>query len=172
MPPPLLYDLSKIDFSKPLFDIDAIRRVNPQRNAMEHLTAIVHVDTTGHGLVGYKDIREDEFWVGGHMPGYPLMPGVILCESAAQLASFYAQKYNLLGGNFVGFGGMDNVRFRTPVYPGCRLVLMAKIKQLRVNRMATFDFMGLVENEVVFSGEMLGIPVFQDQSRLKPKSAS
>ncbi|HTI49839.1 MAG TPA: beta-hydroxyacyl-ACP dehydratase, partial [Planctomycetaceae bacterium] len=85
MPPPTLYDLSSIDFSRPVFDIEAIRRLNPQRNQMEQLSAIVFVDTENHGIVGYKDVTDNEFWVTGHMPGFPLMPGVIMCEAAAQL---------------------------------------------------------------------------------------
>ncbi|MGQ0636883.1 MAG: 3-hydroxyacyl-ACP dehydratase FabZ family protein [Planctomycetaceae bacterium] len=163
MPPPALYDLSQIDFSRPVFDIEAIRRVNPQRNQMEQLTAIVYVDTENHGLVGYKDITENEFWVPGHMPGFPLMPGVIMCEAAAQLAGFYAQKYKLLGGDFVGFGGMDEIRFRGPVFPGSRLVLMARMTSLRPNRRATFEFQGLVEDRVIFTGSMIGVPITRDQ---------
>ena len=38
-----------------------------------------------HLVVGYKDVRADEFWVRGHMPGNPLLPGVLMCEAAAQL---------------------------------------------------------------------------------------
>lgn len=163
MPPPALLDISQIDFSRPVFDIEAIRRVNPQRNQMEHLTAVVYVDTVNHAVVGYKDITEDEFWVPGHMPGFPLMPGVIMCEAAAQLAGFYAQKYKLLGGDFVGFGGMDEIRFRGPVFPNCRLILLAKMKELRPNRRATFDFQGMVEDKIVFTGSMIGVPISRSQ---------
>jgi len=163
VPPQALYDLTQIDFSRPIFDIEAIRRVNPQRNQMEQLTAVVYVDTVHHGRVGYKDITENEFWVPGHMPGFPLMPGVIMCECAAQLASFYAQKYKLLGGDFVGFGGMDEIRFRGPVFPNCRLILLAKMTELRPNRRALFDFQGFVEDRMVFSGGMMGVPITRDQ---------
>ena len=105
----LLCDLSQFDFEHPLFDIEEIRRVNPQRFEMEQLTAIVHVDLTQYLIVGYKDITDHEFWCRGHMPGFPLMPGVVLCECAAQLAGFLARKYKLLGGDFLGFGGMIGV---------------------------------------------------------------
>lgn len=163
MPPQLMYDLSKIDFSRPLYDIEAIRRVNAQRLAMEQLTAVVFVDRENHGLVGYKDITENEFWVTGHMPGFPLMPGVVMCECAAQLASFYAQKYKLLGGDFLGFGGLDEIRFREPVFPNSRLILLARMTELRPHRRAKFDFQGLVNDRVVFSGNMVGVPIMRDQ---------
>jgi 3-hydroxyacyl-[acyl-carrier-protein] dehydratase len=162
MPPQPLFDFSELDFERPLFTIEEIRRVNPQRHEMEQLTAIVHIDSESHTAVGYKDVTENEFWVAGHMPGFPLMPGVILCECAAQLASFYILKYDLLKGDYMGFGGLKNVRFRSPVHPGCRLILMARANKVRPNRMSEFEFQGFVEDRMVFSGEMLGIPIVRD----------
>ena len=64
-----------------------------------------------HICVGYRDISDSEFWVRGHMPGMPLMPGVIMCEAAAQLASYYSQRYDLLGAEMVGFGGIAFAAF-------------------------------------------------------------
>lgn len=163
MPPPPFVDLSKLDFNKPLFDLQEIRRVNPQRHEMEQLTGIVHIDRDNHVAAGYKDVTHEEFWITGHMPGFPLMPGVILCECAAQLAGFYARKFNLLGGDYLGFGGMDNVRFRYPVFPGCRLVLAAKVTKIRPHRRAEYDFQGFVEDRMVFSGSMIGVPINRDR---------
>lgn len=160
MPPLTLYDISQFDFANPLFDLDEIRKVNPQRHEMEQLTGIVHVDRENHGLVGFKDVTDKEFWVRGHMPGFPLMPGVILCECAAQLAGFYARKYNILGaGDFLGFGGMSDVRFRRPVFPGERLVIAARVTRIRPKRRAEFEFQGFVDEKMVFSGEMIGVPI-------------
>lgn len=166
MPAPPIYPLEEVNFDNPLYTIEDIRQVNPQRFEMEQLTAILSIDTEGHGLVGYKDVTREEFWIRGHMPEFALMPGVVLCECAAQLAGFYARKYEVLGGgDFLGFGGMEEVRFRSPVYPGDRLLLMAKIARLRPGRRAEFDFQGYVNSKMVFSGRMIGVPIFIDPAR-------
>lgn len=164
MPPQAIYSFDLIDYDKPLFTIDEIRKVNPQRFEMEQLTAILHVNRDEHGIIGYKDISPDEFWVRGHMPDFPLMPGVILCECAAQLAGFYARKYDLLQGDFLGFGGMDEVRFRAPVYVGDRLTIMTKLTKLRPQRRAEFDFQGYVNQKMAFSGKMIGVPIDKNRS--------
>jgi 3-hydroxyacyl-[acyl-carrier-protein] dehydratase len=165
MPPQLLFDYRTLDFSKPMYDIEAIRRLNPQRNQMEQLTAVVYVDPTQHLLVGYKDVTDEEFWVSGHMPGYPLMPGVIMCEAVAQLAAFYSQRYKIVGGDFVGFGGMREVIFRAPVYPPARFIIVARAFDIRMNRRASFHFQGLVNDKVVVHGSMEGVPIFREQQR-------
>jgi 3-hydroxyacyl-[acyl-carrier-protein] dehydratase len=160
MPAPPIYPLESINYDQPLYTIEDIRAVNPQRFEMEQLTAILWVDTEGHGLIGYKDVTDREFWVRGHMPEFALMPGVVLCECAAQLAGFYARKHKVLGGgDFLGFGGMEEVRFRSPVLPGDRLLLMAKVFRLRPGKRAEFDFQGYVGQKMVFSGRMIGVPI-------------
>ncbi|OYV84519.1 MAG: beta-hydroxyacyl-ACP dehydratase, partial [Planctomycetia bacterium 21-64-5] len=106
----LIIDVSQLDYNRVIADLDTIRRYNPQRYEMEQLTAIVYEDVEGKLGVGYKDVRADEFWARGHMPGMPIMPGVMLCECAAQLCSYLSQKYDLLGADVLGFGGMDQVR--------------------------------------------------------------
>ncbi len=153
----LIVNPAEIDFDHVIADIDEIRRYNPQRFEMEQLTAIV-VDDLEQGIcVGYKDLTDHEFWVAGHMPGMPLMPGVIMCEIAAQLCSYFAHKHNLLGDGIVGFGGLDNVRFRGLVRPGDRLIIACAKKQVRRSRMITCLFQAFVGTTLVCEGELRGV---------------
>jgi 3-hydroxyacyl-[acyl-carrier-protein] dehydratase len=158
MPPPLLLDPTGLDLTRVVADREAIQRINPQRFEMEQLTAIVLLDPTQHIVAGYKDVRSDEFWVRGHMPGYPLLPGVLICEAAAQLCSYYIVTAGLLRGDFLGFGGMENVRFRSPVRPGDRLVLIGKSGRLN-RRQMVFNVQGFVGTSMVFHGDILGMPL-------------
>ena len=162
MPPVALVDPTTIDTSRVLYDLEGIRLGNPQRFEMEQLTAIVACDPERHLIVGYKDIEPDEFWVRGHMPDYALMPGVLICEAAAQLSSFYCYVINLMEGGFLGFGGMEDVRFRGQVRPGDRLVLVSKAA--RVNRRQTiFETQGFVETNMVYHGRIIGVPIAAPQ---------
>lgn len=158
MPPVALVDPASIDTSRVLFDREGIRRANPQRFEMEQLTAIVVFEPEQHLVIGYKDLEPTEFWVRGHMPGYPLMPGVMMCEAAAQLASFYCHETQVVKDGFLGFGGMEDVRFRGQVRPGDRLVLVCKAA--RVNRRQTvFETQGFVDNNMVYHGKIIGVPL-------------
>lgn len=154
-----IVDLSLLDFEKPIADLDAIRKLNPQRHEMEHLTGILFEDTDALTCAGYKEVTSEEFWCRGHMPGMPVMPGVIQLEAVAQLSSFFAQKHDLLGAEMVGFGGVDGARFRDVVVPGDRLILMIRLTRARRNRMIVADFQGVVGDKLVVDGSLRGIPL-------------
>lgn len=154
-----IVDPSQWDFDHIIADIEEIRRHNRQRFEMEQLTAIIFEDQERHTCVGYKDITADEFWVRGHMPGMPLMPGVVMLEAAAQLCSYFAHKFDLLGTPMVGFGGLEEVRFRDPVLPGDRLVVMCEMIKARRQRMIVCRFQGAVRTNLVFEGILKGIPI-------------
>ncbi|MCS7022236.1 MAG: beta-hydroxyacyl-ACP dehydratase [Gemmataceae bacterium] len=151
--------VQSLNFDQPIADIKAIRAVNPHRYEFEMLTAIVYVDRQQHRIVGYKDVRADEFWVRGHMPGYPLFPGVLMCEAAAQLAAYYYTSQKIGDpGMLVALGAIDEARFVRPVRPGERLVLVGT--GLKVHRRLTrFHVLGLVGQERVFETQVSGMPI-------------
>ena len=155
----LIVDPSCYDFNRPLAGIDEIRKYNKQRFEFEQLTAVVYENHNEVVCVGYKDLAEDEFWVRGHMPGFPLMPGVIMCEVAAQLASYYTLKCRIMDDSTtMGFAGLDKVRFRGMVRPGDRLVMQTKMITAR-KILVTAHFLGLVGDEIVCEGIIKGVPL-------------
>jgi 3-hydroxyacyl-[acyl-carrier-protein] dehydratase len=152
----LILDFSEYDLSNVVADIEEIRKYNPQRYEMEQLTAICYESRETNTCVGYKDLGPDEFWARGHMPGMPLMPGVIMCEAAAQLASYYSHRYRLMQGGIIGFGGLEEVRFRGLVRPGDRFIIVDRLLKLRRSIM-TCEFQCFVGHNLVCEGVLKGV---------------
>jgi 3-hydroxyacyl-[acyl-carrier-protein] dehydratase len=154
----LIVDFSEYDVDTVLVDADGVRAQNPQRYEMEQLTAIVFEDFARKRCVGYKDVTDHEFWMRGHMPDMPLMPGVIICEAAAQLSGYYTVKHDLLGTRMVGFGGLE-AQFRGVVRPGDRLVIAVQMVKVRRGAMIISDFQAFVRQNLVANGTVKGIPL-------------
>jgi len=163
-----MFDVSTVDDGRVVYDQEQILAVNPQRFEMIQLNAIVHMDMSQNLIVGYKDVRPDEFWVRGHMPDFPLLPGVLMCESAAQLTGFFAKKNDLVPGAFVVFSGMQNVRFRGQVKPGQRFWLVGKAEKIN-RRQITFNVQGFVLGKMVFEADIIGMP-FTPAAELPPEA--
>jgi 3-hydroxyacyl-[acyl-carrier-protein] dehydratase len=153
MPPSLIFDISGMDLSAVVADQELIRTINPQRGDMEHLNGVNYYNHDGR-IVGYKDVRHDEFWVTGHIPGRPLLPGVLMIEAAAQLASFYVKGVSKYDG-FIGFGGVEDCKFRQQVTPGCRLYLIAQQEHARHRRFKS-RMQGIVNGQIVFEATIIG----------------
>jgi 3-hydroxyacyl-[acyl-carrier-protein] dehydratase len=163
MPKELILDFSEYDVDHVVADLDEIRKYNRQRFEMEQLTAVCYFSAERGIAVGYKDLALDEFWVRGHMPGMPLLPGVMTCEIAAQLSSYFAQKMQVLGaGVTLGFGGMNDVRFRGVVVPGQRIVVAIKQTKVRKGVLVVSQFQAFVERNLVAEGEVLGVALPSD----------
>lgn len=154
MPPQFLFDLAGIDLDGILFDQEVIRQFNPQRGHMEHLNGIVYIDHAKGEMIGFKDVRGDEFWVEGHIPGRPLLPGVIMIEAGAQLASFYTRKVMGWTG-FIGFGGVEDCKFRQQVSPGRRMYILGQ-KIWERHRRVGCKVQGLVDGALAFEATIIG----------------
>jgi len=157
MAPQILFDFTVFDFDHPQYDADAIAAVLPHRGDMAQLDAIVHINETLTEAVAFKDVRDDEFWVKGHIPGRPLFPGVLMIEAAAQLSSFVTCKRLKLDA-FIGFVGADEVKFRTQVFPGDRLTLLTQEVKFSPRRFLC-SAQGLVNGSIVFEGKLKGIAI-------------
>ncbi|MHC4271378.1 MAG: 3-hydroxyacyl-ACP dehydratase FabZ family protein [Planctomycetota bacterium] len=158
MPPPLLFDLSAIDLqAAPIFNKQDICTVNLQQYEMQQLDGVLWYDKEKFLILGYKDITDSEFWIRGHIPGRPLMPGVIMVEAAAQLSSFFVKKVYELEG-FIGFASIESAKFRSVVQPGQRLLLLGHITKFK-RRKYTCSVQGLVGQKMVFNTVISGLEV-------------
>ena len=140
-----------------LAGLEAVQACIPQRHEMGLLHGILALDREAGLVVGFHDTRPTDFWVRGHLPGRPLMPGVVMVEAAAQLCAWMA--HDLIPnppGKFFGFAGIDEVRFRGQVEPGERLLLAARIVRVR-KPLAVFGAQAFVRDEMVFEGRITGM---------------
>lgn len=162
-----IVEFDLFDVHKEIASVEDIQRMNHQRFEIQQLDAILFEDAEKGQIVGVKRVSEEEFWVRGHMPGFPLMPGVIMCEVAAQLSSYFGVKNDLLGCDVIGLGGLESVRFRGSVTPGQDLVIMIQGTKIRRRGMICCDFQGWVEQTLVVEGALKGVPLFEASEVIK-----
>ncbi len=143
----------------PVYDLAAVQERIPQRHEMALLQAVVKHDPEEHFAIGYHDTTDQDFWVRGHIPGRPLMPGVVIVEAAAQLSAFIsAWIVSQDEGGLFGFAGLESARFRGQVLPGDRLLLMARATRVR-RKLARFATQAFVQDRLVFEGEIIGASI-------------
>lgn len=127
---------------------DEIKNIIPHR---EPMLLLDEVELEGEVSVGRYTVRGDEFFLNGHFPGNPVVPGVILCEMMGQASCL------LVGDKMSGatpyFTGMNNVRFKRKVLPGDTITLKAEL----LKHKGPFFFVktfAYVDQEICASGEL------------------
>ncbi len=104
---------------------DEIKTILPHRDPML-LVDEVYLNEDG-SATGYYNVRGDEFFLQGHFPGNPIVPGVIQCEMMAQSACvMFADKMKEEDCIPV-YTGLDKARFRGMIRPGDRVRIDTKL---------------------------------------------
>ncbi len=103
---------------------DEIKDIIPHRDSMLLLDEL-RINDEGKAI-GLKNIVGDEWFLDGHFPGNPVVPGVILCEILAQSACVLLPKDKINDGTPY-FTGLDKVRFKSPVRPGDTFITECEI---------------------------------------------
>ena len=155
----------------PLIDFDAlnldavhatreeVRGSIMQRGRFEMLDGIAHLDLENDLVVAFIDVHADAWWASDHVPGRPLFPGALMIEAAAQMCTYdFMQRQPEMADTFVGFAGVDKVRFRGTVEPETRMYFAGRVTRIR-RSMFTYTTQGFVDRKLVYEGEVMGMIV-------------
>ncbi len=153
-----LVDLSSLDLTQDVLSEEEIRVMLPHRHEFQLVDGVCHLDTEKGEIVTYKDWDENPWWARGHIPGRPLMPGVLLAEGAAQAASILMEKTEGWGPErFIGLGGLDSVRYRGQVLPNSRVYFVSARGRRSGNRLAKYPAQAFCDGKMVLEMELIGV---------------
>lgn len=136
------------------FTIQEIQNLLPHRYPFALVDRIIDY-VPGQKAVGIKNVTMNEPFFQGHIPNMPLMPGVLIVESMAQVGGIILVLLPGMLGKFFAFAGIDKVRFRRRVVPGDQLIMTVELLSFKMNRIAKMQGEGYVDGQLVVQGEMI-----------------
>jgi len=116
--------------TQPLLDRLAIEAILPHREPFLLIDEVVELEP-GSRVVARKRVRPDEWYLSGHFPGRPIMPGVLIVEAMAQTGAVAVLSEEENRGRLALFAGIDGVRFKRIVEPGDELELTCDLEKVR-----------------------------------------
>ena len=126
-----------------MMDVTEIREMIRHRYPFLLVDRIVELEPNRR-IVGLKNVTVNESFFQGHFPEKPMMPGVLICETMAQVGAVLARCSEQDSGKVFVLTGLDRVRFKHPVEPGDQLRIEVEISRRRKNY---WRLMGTVEVE-------------------------
>ena len=136
-----------------MLDRTAVEAIIPHRDPFLLVDRVLEFEP-GVSAVGELDVRETAFWVPGHFPEYPVMPGVLLVEALAQCGAVALLSLPENQGKLAFFGGIDKVRFKRQVVPGETLRLECTITKTR-GPIGFGEARASVDGQLAVSGELM-----------------
>jgi 3-hydroxyacyl-[acyl-carrier-protein] dehydratase len=109
---------------------EQIEEILPHRDPFLFLDEVTVLEP-GSRVVARKRVREDEWFLTGHFPGRPIMPGVIIVEAMAQTGAVAVLADEANRGKLALFAGINDVRFKRMVLPGDELELTCELERMR-----------------------------------------
>ena len=112
------------------FGKDVIESILPHRDPFLLIDEVLELEP-GNRVTARWAIRDDAFWVPGHFPERPVLPGVLIVESMAQTGAVAVLAEEENRGKIAFFAGIDDCRFKRVVEPGDVLTLACEIDTVR-----------------------------------------
>ncbi len=138
--------------SDPIYDIDAIKKILPHRYPFLLVDKITYKEGNRR-VIGVKNVTFNEPFFVGHFPDTPIMPGVLIQEAMAQVGGvLLLTTVNNPTSKIVYFLGINNAKFRKPVFPGDTLVFDLHTTRLK-NKISETKGRAYVRGELVAEGE-------------------
>lgn len=136
-----------------MLDREAVKAILPHREPFLLVDRIIELES-GVRASGELDVSDEMFWVPGHFPGYPVMPGVLIVEALAQVGAVALLSMPEFEGKIALFAGIDKARFKRQVVPGDTLTMHVVLTKLR-GRIGFGEARALVGDEVACVCELM-----------------
>lgn len=134
-------------------DIEEIMNIIPHRQPFLFVDKIDIIEEGVKG-VGYKNVTINEYYFKGHYPDMPVMPGVIIVETLAQVGAVILLSQEDLKGKTPYFAGINKFRFKQKVKPGDTLKMEVEIIKSR-GSIGIGSAKAYVDEKVVAQGELM-----------------
>ncbi|HEY8345558.1 MAG TPA: 3-hydroxyacyl-ACP dehydratase FabZ [Bacillota bacterium] len=134
-------------------EINEIKKLLPHRYPFLMVDRVLSFEPQKR-IVALKNVTVNEEFFNGHFPQRPVMPGVLIIESMAQVAGLVMLVEEEHRGKIPFFTGIDNARFRRPVVPGDQLILEIEVVRIKGN-VGKVKGRALVEGEVAAEAELM-----------------
>ena len=109
----------------------------------------------GQKAVALKNVTINEPQFQGHFPDRPLMPGVLIVESMAQVGGIIVTQMPEIPKGLFVFAGINNVKFRRPVFPGDQLIITCELLSIKRQRFGKVRGEAHVDGKLACSGELM-----------------
>ncbi len=155
MPPPLLLPLKEIDLDRVVISREEVYKRLPHRHEFMLLGGVCYIDNPNAKAIAFADITLNDWWVRGHVQGKPLLPGVLMLEMAGQASAVLAASCWNVGG-FIGFGGVDECKFRDALSEPTRLYILIHGIEHRPRRIVCHT-QGVANGKLIFEAKITGV---------------
>ena len=152
-------DLSSLNLTEHVVPEELLRAALPHDHEFRLIDDICFLDLDEQLVVGYKVWDDNPWWARAHIPGRPIMPGVLMLEGCAQVAAVLMKESGLWPADaWIGLGGVTRARFRRLITPPAKVYFCARMGR-QSSKIAKYPAQCLINGEVAVDTELLGVPL-------------